>query len=386
MSVVTTKDGQTFQFPDEFTPEQIKAALDRHYARTAAPSATATADPFASDALRRRALEMLPTAGGLVGGLGGGAVAGPAGAIGGATAGGATGEAIREYALGKPLSPSSIAMQGAGQGAWELGGGLMAKGAGMAARPLIKGAVRASDRLLREFPQVYETILKKGLPVSKAGVEKANILGAASSEALSDNLRAATASGTRFRTFAVTAPVRKLLRKRALSDANRAQIQAQLDAFVKQYGKEIDPILLKEIKQEHQSIAKSVYSAATEAGGGISPSNQKRFAAALAHGAKTELERIPGVAAQEAETRSLIGARRAVGRAERRPPPPFRVLEPGTYPVLSLLAHPHVQSKLAIALAHPGFQAALRQGPRAGAALLAQLMETDQPEETQVSP
>lgn len=402
---VTTPDGTRHKFPNEATPEQIKAALSGYSAQGDTsggrpilippqegypqPRAMTATNPFIS-----RGLELLPSAGGYAGGFLG-SVGGPAGMIGGAAAGGALGEGMRQAIGGGQFSPLAIGGRGLEQGALEATGLGLAKGAGALARPVMKRALGAGKAILSEFPDVVETALKRGLPVSEAGLAKAKALRQASADALSELLNDAKASGKTFKTKQITGEVRKLLRSEVLPDKEKLRIAQQLMDFVSDKGsqvgtkgrfpvyKQIDPVLLNEIKQFYQARARSVYRAGRMGGLTLAQENRGLFSKALASGARKQLETIPGVAARDAETQSLIGAQRAVADATMRPPRPFEIHKPGTYPIAN---SPQVMSKVALTLNSPMFKSLLRQSPRAAAALITELIHTDQPDQTGVAP
>lgn len=391
---ITAKDGQTFTFPDNLSPEQIKAVLDKHYANQSAPPMMMTAqnNPLTSAAsgLKRGALGLLPAAGGLVGGMAGAGLGGmffgvpgiPAG-IEGAAYGGAIGENMRRTFAGEPQSVSATGGAAAGQAAFQAGGGLMAKGAGAVARPLMKRALGAGKSIMSEFPDVVETTLRRGVSVSGAGAAKATALREKSSLELIDILNKAKAGGTTFRTYDVARRVRTMLRSPVLPDKDKARIMGQLVDFLNDKGKTIEPVLLKEIKQFYQARAKSVYLGARTGIPTLAQENRAKFSGAIAEGAREQLERIPGVAAREAETQSLIGAERAIKDATMRPPGQIELLKPLTYPVIN---NPNVMSRVALTLNAPLFKSLLRQSPRAAAALLMEMMYTDQPDKTRVVP
>lgn len=389
----------------------MKAALTQYAASTAPNLAmTATNNPLTSflSAMKGRALDALPTVGGIAGGLAFPEAGIPL-MVAGAAGGGAAGETAKELANGQGLSPGAIAGQGALQGAYELTGQGLMRGAAKLAKPLMKGALRPTAAFLERFPTAVETALANKLPVTAGGVAKAQALRRASSQALLDLLEGARAGGTTFGAADVTRQARQLASNPALSDADQAAIRGQLAGFERryippqpppqvstvldQYGKpvvlpqppveetRIDPVLLKQIKQRYQGIAKPIYKGAAR-DESMAASNRRDFAAALAAGAKQQLERIPGVAEQEAKTQALMGARSAVKRAFLSPPLRFELTRPGTYPGIGSL-QPALESRLAIALADPGVQAALRQSPRAAAALLSQLVYSAPADATQ---
>lgn len=373
--IVTTPDGQRHIFPNEATPDQIKSAIARYSAQPPGPpQMSATSNPFSmyQANMKDRAIGLLPTAGGLVGGIAGAPFGGFAGAVGGAAAGGALGEGAREALSGEPISPLRVGGGGLEQGAYEALGQGLARGAGAVARPIMRRALGVGKRILSSFPDVTETVLSRGIPASAGGAAKAQALREASTRALDVLLANAKASGTSFDTRNVTQYATKLLRSKALPDKEAGQIVKQLVDFQAEQGRKIDPVLLKEIKQFYQARARKLYSASRAGIPTLAQENRGAFSKAIAKGAQEQLERIPGVARQEATTQSLMGAERAVKEAVQRPPRPFEVHKPGTYPI-PLIMGSHAMSRYAIFLNSTLFKTVLRQSPRAAAAMLLDL-------------
>lgn len=332
---------------------------------------------------RERVLSTLPSVGGFVGGLAGiigglGPGSVPLG-IGGAAAGGAAGEAAREALSGQELDPGRIATTGAVEGGLQAVGGLLAKGAGAVAGPMMRRALGTGKAIMSEFPDVAETALKRGIPVSAGGAAKAKALREGSAEALQSLLSETMASGKMLNTRAVTKHVRTLLRSNVIPEREKSAIVTELVEFLGDKSARIDPLLLREVKQYYQNKAASAYRAARIGGMSEAQAPRAAFAKALARGAREQLETIPGVARQEANTQSLIGVERAVRNAVTRPPRPFELNRPGTYP-LPLVGSPHVLSRVALTMNSPMFKSLLRQSPRAAAALVQDLMETAEPD------
>lgn len=402
--IVVTPDGKRHVFPDEANLGQIKAAL-ASYAQPTQPMEPLRYPPRFGPGpvgptpaelapLRARAasaLGVLPTAGGMAGGIGGAAVGGLPGAIGGAALGGAAGEAARQGLVGQPLSVGGIAGQGAQQGAYEALGGIIGAGAGRLARPLMRRALGAGKAIIRDFPDVAETAVAKGIPVTRAGVAKATGLRQASGQALTSLLNQAGAGGTTFYVGDMTRNAAELLRSKVLPNSDKARIAAQVMSFLEQHGlakrlpggglwiqsPNISPVLAKQLKQFYQSRASAIFRAEKTGALTLAQQNRGLFSREVAGSAKQLLERIPGVAEREAETQSLIGAQRAVSEAFMRPPPRFQVIRPETWPGLSTLNSPGAVSHYALVLSSPYFRALSRQSPRAAAALLFQLGAQD---------
>lgn len=332
----------------------------------------------AGNDLRNRLLGMLPGAGGLAGGLVG-AAGGIPGAVAGAAVGGAAGEGAREALQGDQFSPVDIGREGALQGGYQAAGGLLAKGAGALAPQVMKRAAGIGRTILKNFPDAAEEMVKRGITVSKGGVAKATSLREESSRKLYEALGRSKAAGTKLRTADVTKPVREVAANPVMPTAERKLILKQMDDFIKQHGDEMDPVLLKQVKQFYQNRAATVYRAEQSGGMTLAQANRGVFSKALAKGAREQLETIPGVAAREAETKGLIGAEKAAEGAFMRPPRPFDVGRPGTYPVAS---SPRLWSEVAVRLGDPKFQSIARQSPRIAAEMIRQLMHTEEPDAT----
>jgi len=325
-------------FPESMSDQDIDTAASRLY-REANPTQQVPVKSWAETAV-----DWLPAAGATAGGLLGGAggtvfglgVGGIPGAVGGAAVGGAGGEAFRQLlrrsmGLSAPMSPleaaTAIGKEGAIQGATELAGGAVTRGAAIVGRGLVGSAVRPTEALLREFPDLIQTIIAKGLPVGRilpgtlSGSERAVALRLQASTGLQNLLRRATAGGTRFQPSRILDPVLDLIddvAKQALGDADERLLSNMINEFLQRHPGPLTPIAVKELKQRAQAIAKPVYRQ-IEKGLPVTPEQSigARFHQAVASGAKSELERIPGVEVAEAEIQRLIGAARGLRHAER---------------------------------------------------------------------
>lgn len=292
------------------------------------------------------AVDALPTVGGMAGGIIGGiggtvagvGVGGVPGAVGGATLGGAAGEAARQLAnrvMGReaPATATEAAMgigkEGAIQGATEAAGGALAGGARVVGKALVENAVRPTMSLVREFPDVIDTLVRERLPVGRAlpfvakGSEQAlDKLGAAS-RGFRELLERAEQSGTEFQASQIATPILELVddvAKQPLGEAQERQLASMLDEFLRRHGNApLTPRAVKQLKASAQAIAKPVYKAA-ERGFPVSAEQtmNARFNASIASGAKNALETIPGAGALETQKKSLIGATRALKQAENR--------------------------------------------------------------------
>ena len=335
------------------------------------------------------ALAAAPGIGGFVGGLAGGVLGAPAagvgafpGAIAGAGVGGAIGEGIREVGSGHNLDPGKIALGGGEQALWEVGGGLIGKGAHAVARPIMKGAIRASKSLQRQFPDIVETALGRGLSVTKGGAAKAARLRGASAQTTSDLLTNARAAGTKFNPHDVVARADKALMDPALPNEDATIIAKQVANFLDQYKGDIDPVLLQDIKQIYQTRSVPGYAADAAGKKAAGQSAHGQFNKALARGAREQLGTIPGVAAQDAETQSLIGVERALKDATMRHQGRLEIMKPGTYPIVGAAGSPAVTSTFARLLNSSAFKKFARQTPRGASELMKFAMYSDQPDAT----
>lgn len=337
---------------------------------------TAANNPATSfmESMKGRALDALPSAGGLAGGAIGGLLGNVPGAIGGAGIGGAAGEAAREGLGGKPVSAGGVAKSAAEQAFLQALGIGVAKGVGAAAKPLMRRALGISGKLIEKFPGTVEATLKTG-----RSLPKADLMRRESAQTTQNLLSSAKAGGFRTATRDVTQGAEALAKDDVIPEAKLAIIQRDLDAFLKKHGPEIDPVKLKKIKRYYQKQAKPAYHSVSE--GEVAATNPE-FAMEIAGGAQRELEKIPFVGAQEANTRAHIGAQKAVKASINRTPKPLTLHSPGTFPVVKNLYGPQVQSKLAVWMADPHLQSVARQSPRVVMALLAQLTHSDEPDAT----
>lgn len=326
-----------------------------------------------------RVLGVLPYVGGALGGMAGGGIA----SIGTAGLGGAAGEGFRQYLTGQPISPMAIGGQALGQaGGQGIGMGL-AKGAGALAKPLMRRAL-AVGRSLPGFSNTAETALQEGITASKGGLVKAQSLGEQSAQSLETMLAEARATGKTLNTRRVLQPVRNLLRSNVIPDEDKAAIMRKLVSFLGDKTARIDPLVLQEIKQYWGQRAKAIYAPAGRRLSNAAKLAIAPFETALTTGARQQLETIPGVAAQNLRTQNLMGVERAVERAVTRHPGAIELHKPGSY-LGPILGGSHALSRAALMLNSPLFKAVLRQSPRAAAAMIYDLGQSE-PDQTNVAP
>jgi outer membrane lipoprotein SlyB len=294
-----------------------------------------------------RAVDALPTLGGLTGGVVGGiggtafgvGVGGVRGAVGGATLGGAFGESARQLVnrargAAAPATATDAALRigqaGAREGASELAGAGLVKGAQMAGRGLMDFAIRPAPTVAEEFGDIAATAIRERLPVGRmlpgalAGSEIAR-------EALRDAAGAtrrlyddAGRAGVSFSPAAMArGPVTELagkIAKQPISDSELGQLSRLFAEYLNTQPSRMAPVAVKDMKQAAQRIARPIFRALHQ--GNIPPAGdalKAQFNRAIADGAKESLEAaIPGVAVAEARTQGLIGATKAIRRAEAR--------------------------------------------------------------------
>lgn len=208
------------QFPEGTSPDEMKAALLKLPGTTAPPPAPNVAQaelgrsaldlaksgaPMNTvlaqiDAEQRQkaaqAASYLPTVGGAIGGIVGG--------IPGAAVGGALGDAAKQeaqayagQALGTPTQQvKELGVQGALQGALQVGGDAAAAAAGGVSRWLMNRALtRVSAKLMDEFPDLADTLINNAITVSDGGYQKAKRLLLAAKSKATAALAKADATG-----------------------------------------------------------------------------------------------------------------------------------------------------------------------------------------------
>ena len=333
--------------------------------------------------LKGRALGALPAAGGLAGGVLG---AGTPARIPLAAAGGAVGEAGKELLGGEPLSAESIGKAGAEQGAYELAGGLAAKGASKLARPIMRGAMRLGKAIGGEvkvgtelFPDPVETALREGIQINPEGALKAKALRRAKGSEIGSLLQKETAAGREIKTSDVIKHAKELLKSRTLKPEKKAKVFNELMGLYRQHGARMDPELAQLIKRERGDAFKN-WKAGKDP---LTTPIAARVDQEISRGAGEALDVIPGMSELNAEYAARKGADIATDKAVRMRDPLTQVQAPSTYPVLrGLLANKSLNSKIAIKLADPEFQKLLRQSPRLAAAMLESAFYTDEPDAT----
>lgn len=168
--IVQGPDGKRVQFPDGTLPDQIKMAMAKHYGAPTAPNQPqAQIDPLQYVNLpigmpggipASRAIDAFPAMGGIVGGV-------AMGVPGAALYGGAM-ETLRRSLRGLPLDPKAAAIEGAKQGALQLGGAVLGTGAALASKTVGPAARMAEAALANPIARRVSRMGRYGLPIGGA--------------------------------------------------------------------------------------------------------------------------------------------------------------------------------------------------------------------------
>ncbi len=295
------------------------------------------------------------TVGGLVGGTLGKA-GGPVGAVGGAAAGGAAGEALQQSlenpAFGATQLPmmmsglgglnlGQVGQAGVEQGVYEAAGGLLGKGAKVAARPIMRAAILPARAIRMAFSDVAKTALDNGVVMMKplgkivGGVKTTSLARAASSAAEDALISHADANGMVTSIDKLAQPMLDSARKflgRPLTGQEASRVISEVQDVANEAFKtnsmgavtkapwSMTGADLKIVKQYTQNSARSLYKA--KSAGTVAAGNPDVHAA-VASSAKNVLETIPipgpngapigpQLAEQFSRTQGLIGLNRAV--------------------------------------------------------------------------
>lgn len=297
----------------------------------------------------------------------------------------------------------TMAGEGAGQAAAELTGrGVVAPMVKGGARILMDNAVRPTAKVLGEFPDVVNTLIKERLPVGRmlgsSGSQQAKAALRESAGTTRNLLRQADASGAVIQPSQTMSELPALAQDAAKSSGlpgggtgGLADMEAE---FAATQGFPQKPTEVKDLKRAAQSLAKPVFRA-QQMGNVIGPdaSLGARFNDAIAGGSKKALEDIPQygprIAESEGRTQSLIGATKTLRQAEARRLPLWSELGStaaggavgaytgdtksgvGTALAIRALTSPRSMSRAALGIDAMGPLSI--QGPRLAAALLAAL-------------
>lgn len=373
----------------------------------------------------RRALGLLPVAGGAIGGgLGatGGAAAGMGvgsipgavvGGVGGAALGGAGGRAAENALLqallgDEPMDAFEATMdvgrEGLMQGAMEGAGLAGAKGLSMVGRQIMEEAVPITQNMARDFPDidVIGQIMKDRMtvPRSRGMVVPEPVAGAApipkttskppstemvfkSDKELGSLLDKAQKSGWTANTDDLVDPVLKLMDdivEQPIAGADRKAVMKMLDTFVQEHPGQLTPQTVRKMGQRAWEIAEPILKRKkVRPGVNAREAIRGRFANAVGTGVKQALETIEGVPARQQRTQALIASDRALQGASRDPSL-ARVgggigrLKSGIVPSVEM-SRP-AASELAQSFSNPAsrLQRFTRQAPRGLEALVEQML------------
>lgn len=439
--------GQAVTVPDDTTPEEMDRIANEQAAAAPKPSektAPKTKEPGLAtigDQIRAKGGVALaaPAAGGMVGGLVGG--------IPGAMVGGAAGEGIGNLiAHGKELPGAAMDVarnlfsepvatmhgfaEGTTQGAIDtaksagvegvsqFAGNKLAAAGGVLSKWLMNRATtRVTERLMREFPDLSDTLIDNALTVSKGGYDKALGLLKAAKQKATAALRQADASGATV-PIQVSADVAESLKTALLEEAIKSRgipvsvgaVQSatnrlpahlrtlfnQIDAQVQGGGLlHLQPSHADLLKRRLQQESRALYANRAAPNG---PKAMGMDAAERADYAAELNAKIDGVAggykAANAEAKPLIGAVRGIKQATRtngnlyqamvRPAVgammgegagQMQGLPSGTGAIAgALMTSPAGMSREAIILKDPRVQQMLKQLPRASALALTEIL------------
>lgn len=341
-------------------------------------------DPFTALGARltnNNPMSALPGIGGAVGGLAPGPLSIP-----GAALGGGVGEGVRQGLSGENIDPARIGLEATGQGVAQAAGGLLVKGAKAAAGPLMRSAMGVGKAIGGEvklgaelFPDPVPEAISRGIAQTPKGALKAKAMRRGVGKEIGELIDAETASGRQFDTKDVVKYAKEMLKDKSLSTEERAKIFNELVSFYKDKGGKMTPALVQSVKRRYAGKWKKWDSGQDPSVGSVGG----LFAREISTGAREAINTIGGMPAKNAEYEALKGLEKATYAAARRRGPAWEAQKPGTYPIVrAILNNPGINSKVAIKMADPEFQAALKQSPRAVQELIRQLIYTDQPDAT----
>lgn len=445
-------DGRYLEFPEGTDPSVVERAVKAQIGTSPTIASTAPPAPAAPsqrpsqriqsvDDLQRYERERtdagVAAVPGVLGAIGGiaGAAMGPVGAIGGAALGGAVGKAVQQtYDRGHEDRAANVPSTARGQlaemgtsaatqGAYELGGQALAKGASAAGRYLMNRALtRVSAKLSREFPDLAQDMIDRALTVSAGGERKARALLARAKGQANVALAKATQAGGSIPvqlTPDVAQTFKSALLEQAInSGATKAaatpgaaltvasqRLPREVEALMSQIDEavkagetvEMTPIQADLLKRQLQKEVKALYANRVAPNGPNAMGHEATIKAELSSRINDAIERLAsGYKAANAEAKTLIGASRAVQQARRPSGALYQALvrplagaaaggaiggyQGGTTGATSgaiagaTLASPQGMSRAAVTLGHPIVQAALKQLPRSLAVALEQLL------------
>lgn len=427
-------------------PEQHYLSTDPN-AGTSAPPRYLSTDPNAGEPLRvssraqKLAADVAPSVGGMIGGVAGG--------IPGAMVGGAAGQGIgtliekggeipgalldvarniiREpvatiTGMHEGIAQGGIDMaQAAGlEGAAQYAGGKVVQAGNVLAKWLMNRATtRVTEKLMREFPDLSDTLIDNALTVSKGGYEKALGLLKAAKAKTRAVLSQADAAGVTVPVQMTqdvaesfkTAVLEEAIQQRGIPATSGAVMSAsqRLPAHLRTLFQSIDnavqnggaldlsPSQADLLKRRLQKESKNLYAQRGAPNGPRAMGMEATERAELASQINAAIENVAqGYKATNVEAKPLIGAVRGLKQAIRPSGNLYQAMvRPGVGAVLggaagysqdggpgaamgamagAALTSPAGMSREAIFLSDPNVQAALRQLPRGTAMALAELL------------
>lgn len=433
-------------------PQQARVlSTDPNAGEPVRPSANGTrvlsTDPNAGEPLRvnsraqKIAADQAPAVGGMVGGIAGG--------IPGAIVGGAAGKgfgdliahgaeipgAITDVArnmLSEPMATMQGGFQGIAEGAGDTAkaagiegisqyaGGKIAQAGGVMAKWLMNRATtRVSEKLMREFPDLADTLIDEALTVSKGGYDKARGLLTVAKKKATAALNAADSAGATI-PVQMSEDVAESLKTALLEDAIKSRgipvspgaitsasnrLPANLRALFGQIetaastGGPLDLTATQAdlLKRRLQSESRMLYAQRGAPNGAKAMGMDATERAELATQINNAIDAVAGgYKAANAEAQPLIGAVRGIKQAIRPNGNLYQAMVrpavgaamgatggsqsdiPGGAAVGAIagaaLTSPAGMSREAILLASPQVQALLKQMPRATAAALTELL------------
>lgn len=319
-------NGVIHEFPDDFSDEEIGAALAMQpsHEKTQRPA------PFVNVGGRGTGLDVrqsqsrmtaaLPTLGAMGGAALGGLtspVTGPVGPAMGAAIGGGAGEALRAKATGRDVNAGDVVTQGLLQGSMQAAGPVVnALGSG-----LYKGGVALLPKGIKiESPDLATAGYREGIALTKGGANKAGKAITESARQADAAIAAAERGGAGpVSTRAVISELRPARDKAARAASlgmpdETGAIAGRAKAFAAHNKGGIPLTRAQELKREAQDLATAAYKAHDRG----APINtlETLMNEAQARGLRQEIERlVPGVGDINARTQSLIGLEKAAEHA-----------------------------------------------------------------------
>lgn len=338
---VTLSDGRKIVVEAAAPPTeaQILASLQQDTPSLPESVAPETAQPEPSvfsrmGAAADRAVEALPTAMATGMGLLGGGRSNPVGMV-LAGLGGAGGEGIRQTVnaiqgdwdqvpVNLTEQVKAMGAEGAKQAAFE-GAGRALVGPAMQwlGSGIYRSALKPSVAVRAEFPNVTQTLVKEGVPITRsgAGADKAATLVKESGQEVMNVLQRAQAAGAKPVTMRPVAKslerTREMVSDQAIREADLQKVDKVRNALLKENPQAVDLPRAQAMKQAEQRRAVAAYQ--KQARG--APVNEVRLSTRedIARGLREAIERrVPDVGPMNKRTQELIGALKAVSAAEGR--------------------------------------------------------------------